>query len=164
MLVLLSNPAQAQTTSAGPYYATPSWDQTLPTATRWIILSNFNSEGVLDRNTGLVWEKSPATTTTVWTAARVACINKSVGGQKGWRLPAIPELASLIDPANSNPALSTGHPFLTPSAFYWSASTDAGNPISAWAVSFVDGVVSSFNKASTVRVWCVRGGMNADQY
>src|ERR1044071_6059779 len=45
--------ARAQTTSAGPYYATPSWDQTLPVATRFIVLSNFNSEAVLDRETGL---------------------------------------------------------------------------------------------------------------
>src|SRR5689334_6098081 len=51
----------AQTTAAGPYYATPSWDQTLPASTRFIILSNFTSEAVLDRDTGLVWERSPST-------------------------------------------------------------------------------------------------------
>ena len=35
----------------------------------------------------------------------------TVGGTKGWRLPSVAELASLVDPANSNPALPTGHPF-----------------------------------------------------
>ena len=30
----------AQTTANGPYYATPSWDQTLPASTRFIVLSN----------------------------------------------------------------------------------------------------------------------------
>ncbi len=52
-------PAHAQTTAPGPYYATPSWDQTLPSNTRFIVLSNMNSEAVLDRETGLVWQRSP---------------------------------------------------------------------------------------------------------
>jgi hypothetical protein len=41
--------AVAQTVAAGPYYATPSWDQTLActasaTCPRFIVLSNFNNE------------------------------------------------------------------------------------------------------------------------
>src|SRR5215510_1444756 len=51
--------AHAQTVSNGPYYATPSWDQTLPPNTRFIVLSNMNSAAVLDRETGLVWQKTP---------------------------------------------------------------------------------------------------------
>ena len=59
-LVLCSvRSADAQTASAGPYYATPSWDQT-PSSTRFVVLSNWNNEAVLDRETGLVWEKRRA--------------------------------------------------------------------------------------------------------
>jgi hypothetical protein len=81
---LTASPAQAD--SVGPYYATPSWDQTLPSATRFIILSNFASEAGLDRETGLVWEKSPTTTLATpqnWSNARFSCIAKTVGGRKG---------------------------------------------------------------------------------
>src|ERR1700693_3370881 len=85
--ICLGVSAPAQADSVGPYYATPSWDQTLPAATRFIVLSNFNSEAVLDRNTGLVWEKSPETTLVSWAETRSVCIKKTVGGQKGWRLP-----------------------------------------------------------------------------
>ena len=46
-------PAQAAS-GIGPYYAMPSWDQTLPAATRFIVLTNMGSEAVLDRETGLV--------------------------------------------------------------------------------------------------------------
>jgi hypothetical protein len=54
----------AQTTAVGPYYATPSWDQTIActipsSCSRFLVLSNFNNEAVLDRETGLVWERTP---------------------------------------------------------------------------------------------------------
>ena len=65
--------ASAQTTANGPYYATPSWDQTLPSPTRFIVLSNFESNAVLDRETGLVWERAPAASLHTWTAARSEC-------------------------------------------------------------------------------------------
>jgi hypothetical protein len=162
---LTADPAQAD--SAGPYYATPSWDQTLPAATRFIILSNFASEAVLDRETGLVWEKSPQPTTATWGSARFACINKNVGGQKGWRLPAIPELASLIDPsvAIPGPTLPSGHPFTNVlSALYWSATAYAEDPTIAWLVLFHNGNVGAISKTSSHQVWCVRGGMNAEAY
>ncbi len=44
--------ARAQTVANGPYYAPPAWDQTLPSATRFIVLSNMGSAAVLDRETG----------------------------------------------------------------------------------------------------------------
>src|SRR5713101_5028569 len=106
-LVLASGPAQAGS-AKGPYYATPSWDQTLacPTpakCTRFTVLTNFSSAAVLDRETGLVWEQSPATTTHTWSAARSQCADRTVGGRKGWRLPSVHELASLVDPNNVDP-------------------------------------------------------------
>ena len=33
--------ASAATTAAGPYYATPSWDQQLPASIRFVVLSNW---------------------------------------------------------------------------------------------------------------------------
>lgn len=69
---LMNSPAQAD--SAGSYYPTPSWDQTLPASTRFTVLSNFAGAAVLDRNTGLVWEKSPSND------ARFYCANGRVGG------------------------------------------------------------------------------------
>src|SRR5882672_6754171 len=105
---------EAQTTANGPYYATPSWDQTLPSSTRFIVLANMNSDAVLDRETGLVWEKAPSGAARTWHDARSFCANKSTGGRKGWRLPSLPEMTSLLDPTTSNPALPAGHPFVVP--------------------------------------------------
>ena len=75
------------------------------------------------------------------------------------------ELASLVDPANTNPSLPTGHPFTNvQGASYWSATTRADAPTNAWFVDFGNGNVSNHDKDNTDFVWCARGGMNADQY
>ncbi len=147
--------------------STLRWDQALPAAQRFVILPAFNNEAVLDKNTGLVWEKSPAPTFTAWSSALGACIRKTVGGLRGWRLPSVSELASLVDPTvgTSGPTLPPGHPFLNVQSFYWSASTWAADPVLAWYVRFGNGSVENeFKTFAAGNHWCVRGGMNADQY
>lgn len=144
------------------------WDQALPSAQRFVILRAFNNEAVLDKNTGLVWEQSPDTNSTVWSSSRVVCASKAVGGQKGWRLPSIAELSSLVDPSVwPAPTPPPGHPFTNVLPVpRWSASTDASNPTNAWGVFFNvgGGQVTVISKTSSSFIWCVRGGMNADQY
>jgi hypothetical protein len=95
----------------------PNCDKVLPAAQRFVVLAAFNNDAVRDNNTGLVWEKSPQTATATWNGARFTFINKNVGGQKGWRLPSIPDLASLIDPsvALPGPTLPAGIPLTTSS-------------------------------------------------
>ena len=181
-LAVTAGPISAAT-SSGPYYPTPSWDQQLACASaancpRFIVLSNWidlahpsGGAAVLDRETGLVWEQSPETTSYEWDTgnATSACANRNVGGRKGWRLPSIVELASLIDPtvAAPGPTLPAGHPFTNVQhngGDYWSATTQTFFPTAAWTASFFDGVVHGFIKTGMWPVWCVRGGMNADQY
>lgn len=54
--------------------------------------------------------------------------------------------------------------FAVQSANYWSASTNAEDPTDAWNVHFFNGNVDTGLKTYSGQVWCVRGGMNADQY
>jgi hypothetical protein len=164
MGIAMSAPALAATNAVGPYYATPSWDQTLPVATRFIVLTNMNSEAVLDRETGLVWEQSPNNAQT-WDFAQLNCNVKTLGGRKGWRLPTLQELASLIDPtvAAPGPLLPPGHPFgNVQSSVFWSASSSASNSAYAWDVYFGDGGVGNSLKSNTYFIWCVRGGQGTD--
>jgi Protein of unknown function (DUF1566) len=162
--------AGAQTTAPGPYYATPSWDQTLPSSTRFIVLSNFGSAAVLDRETGLVWERSPSTTWINWYDARTYCNSLILANRMGWRLPTIQELASLVDPSVPfpGPTLPSGHPFTNvPDAWTWSANSQAVNGDSsvAWVVDFQKGIVTR-NRVKTIKnydtAWCVRGGHGVD--
>ena len=169
ILAKLDQILAALTSGAGGGNHTLRWDQALPAAQRFVVLAAFPDAAVLDQNTGLVWEQSPATTTApLWESATSNCINKNVGGQKRWRLPSIPELASLIDPtvAAPGPTLPASHPFFgVQSASYWSATTIAVNPSNAWVVNFFNGGVGFGSMAGNgFHAWCVRGGMNADAY
>lgn len=157
-------PTQAAT-GVGPYYAMPSWDQTLPAATRFIVLTNMNSEAVLDRETGLVWELSPSGSSVNWKDATFHCIDTAKGGRKGWRLPTLQEIMSLIDPTQSTPALPSGHPFrgVIVGAGYWSATTLVSDAILAWSVVFNAGDAVPLPKNDPfVFTWCVRGGQGPD--
>ena len=161
----LSASAQAAS-GAGPYYATPSWDQTIPAATRFVVLTNMNSEAVLDRETGLVWEQSPSTTTQTWENARLDCKTRKTGSRMGWRLPSLHELASLTDTTQSSPSLPAGHPFSNvQSNFYWTATTSAVEVTRAWYVALSVSFPDTNPKSVSQYVWCVRGaGANTDTY
>jgi hypothetical protein len=168
-LVLMAGSARAVPPDKGSATdlsgVTQNWDKNLPSASRFTVLTAFNSQAVLDRETGLVWEQSPAVTTETWFSARGACAIKNVGGRIGWRLPSLPELSSLVDPsvAPPGPTLPVGHPFSNVQMdTYWSGSTLLGT--NAWEVSFFDGLVRSPLQTSLRRAWCVRGGMNTDAY
>ncbi len=147
----------------------PTWHQILPAAERFKLV--MNNEAVLDRETGLVWEKSPywtgdpETTQMIWEYACTHCYIREVGGRKGWRLPTIEELASLVDTSQSDPALPAGHPFTNvQSNVYWSSTTYANFVSFARSVQFINGVVGSNPKTAERFVWCVRGGYGHDAY
>ena len=168
MCVLAGGRAEAQVSQNGPYYANPSWDQQLPASTRFVVLTNWGSQAVLDRETGLVWELTPSTNQSEavsWVGALVNCREFPIAGRFGWRLPTEEELATLLDPTQSN-ALPAGHPFqgIAAGDEFWTASTSEDLSSAAYFVlfstaagfTFVDEKLATFH-----RVWCVRGGSGA---
>lgn len=141
----------------------PSWDKKITGSGRFTVLNQFDGTAVFDKETGLVWEQSPDTITRSWFNALVHCYEKEVSGRKGWRLPTIEELASLVDTSQPAPKLPAGHPFSNvQSFFHWSATTDASFTSSAWGVFFDVGPVGIQVKADSFAVWCVRAGQGID--
>ena len=79
-----------------------AWSAVLPPESRFQI-ALVGGEAVLDKETNLVWEKSPSTVLEDWRRANNQCNGMTLGGRKGWRLPTVQELASLLE------AGETGH-------------------------------------------------------
>jgi prepilin-type processing-associated H-X9-DG protein len=126
---------------------------------------------VLDNNTGLVWEQAPSTImpAPTWTDARTQCLNKAIGGTRGWRLPSVVELASVIDASPGAPIVSVVFAGVqVGNVTYWSATTNAGvtsyTTNNTLNVSFADGSVGVTPKGSASAVWCVRGPMSESVY
>jgi len=146
------------------------WDQNLPTAQRFVILPAFNNEAVLDKNTGLVWEKAPDATERVWQhtspplGALEHCLNRRVGSTVGWRLPSVVELKSMQDDSAVAPFVPIIVFPTVQSARYWSATTIQTASDFAWYVHFSDGSVNGSTKAAGIRTWCVRGPMQESVY
>lgn len=116
----------------------------------------FDGVAVRDVQTGFIWEQSPDFFHGAWTEAIAHCQAKTVGGQRGWRLPPIKELASLIDTSQKDPALPSGHPFGNiKSSIYWSSTPSETDDIVAWHVSFFTGEVVTDQKSQTRRAWCM---------
>jgi hypothetical protein len=140
----------------------PSWSKKITDASKRFE-TVLDGAAVLDKETGLVWEKSPDTTTRTWADAIVYAYQKTVGGRKGWRLPTVEELASLVDPTQTNPALTSGHPFTNVQSYgYWSSTTYVHVASGAWFVDFYYGGVGGNGKGYNYDVWCVRGGHGHD--
>lgn len=123
--------------------------------------------GVLDRETGLVWQTAAWTAEGVWANAVRDCLESTTGDRRGWRLPAAEELLSLKTTDASG--LPAGHPFtdvtISTSVRYWSATTAPGDGLKAYAITF--GELNPQVIAKDVigaRTWCVRGGYGHDGY
>jgi hypothetical protein len=147
-----------------------SWDKRIDNPSRFQVLAAFDAAAVLDRETGLVWERVPGNSRDNWANAFSLCYFKTVGARRGWRLPRVDEIASLMTPGMSDPPLPAGHPFeLGPDPIFWSANTYAVSPFTTtYVVHFVGAGAFSIrlkapDEEDQLRVWCVRApGGTAD--
>ena len=139
------------------------WDQNLPAAHRFVVLASFNNKAVLDKNTGLVWERVPDAADLDWATEKFTCLIKNVGGTRGWRLPSVAELLSLTDPSLPAPFVPANiFPDVPRLGLFWTATTLEEDHTLARDLNFWSGDVLSHPKTFPFHAWCVRGGMNPD--
>jgi hypothetical protein len=141
--------------------ALKAWDRQIAKGNqRFAVLASFGGDAVLDKETQLVWAREPFGAT-IWFNARQLCAEATIGGRMGWRLPSLHELTSLLDPAESSPALSEGHPFTdVSSSIHWTSTVTTGSvaPVAAWGVDVTQGQIHFALDINTNRTtWCVRG-------
>ncbi len=151
---------------SGKTKSSAGWSQRIDSAKRFTVLSAFGGQAVLDGETGLVWQQAPSATSFTWSSAQFHCNSEETGGRRGWRLPALQELASLVDATDLSPDLDLppGHPFdNVQTAQYWSSTASADFANGAWYVDFSDdGEVGEDAKTTSLRTWCVRTGAGSD--
>lgn len=149
----------------------PSWHQILAAddggdgchSSRFLCV--MGDEAVLDRETGLVWEKAPSAVLYDWYGAVRRCQRSSIGGRQGWRAPKIEELRSLLDETSLLPAGVFDNVQLD--GYYWSTSDDVANGGSAEVHRFSETTAPGGVTKTTVfaSVWCVRGvGAGSDYH
>lgn len=144
------------------------WGRKFSPDQRFVVLAQFNNQAVLDKETQLVWQRSPGSTPWSYGGADyTGCTISAIGGRFGWRLPSRFELMTLLDPNAPAPVkLPAGHPFLgvTPDGYYWTNSR-ATNPDPAYdefkvVVNVGSAIQSTFrvdNVSNQFPAWCVRG-------
>lgn len=160
-----------------------TWGKISVSTQRFQLLSNYQNEAVLDRETGLVWQQCPSNITVPWmtndafTGYAVGnCYSAQTGGRTGWRLPTYEELQSLGDPSRT-PFLPNNAPFCSTThtdpngELYWTSTTflnlENGTGANGDAVYIVNsrtpaGAYYPKRPATggigAARAWCVRTG------
>lgn len=137
-----------------------SWDQKIDDGTRrFVVLSAFNDDAVLDKETQLVWQRSPSPTHRTYREAVDRCLIYSGGERGGWRLPSATELRSLLRGSD----LPAGHPFIVPhppaDPIFWSSTkVFDGVTLRVYGVQFGDvHADQTYEPSSLLPSWCVRG-------
>jgi hypothetical protein len=137
----------------GPYYATPSWDQTFPVSTRFVVLANMQNQAVLDKETGLVWTRTSIIFNDFWDYVMTYPPFDPIGGRCGWRLPTLLEIATL-----NHPGASICPPFSLQAGDYPTSDTSIIDPGYFLSVHFNGATfdkplsVHGLSKSSTIRV------------
>jgi hypothetical protein len=115
---------------------------------------------VTDNLTGLMWVKTPDSTTRTWQAAIDYAKGLDLCGFTDWRVPSVIDLESMVNAEQSNSAawLNTQGFSNVQSFVYWSSTTYADYTSGAWYVGMVSGDVFANVEAYSYYVWPVRGG------
>jgi hypothetical protein len=117
-----------------------------------------NVQGVvLDRVTGLMWERSPPEKFLTFEDAQRKCDDLTLAGHDDWRLPSRIELVSILDLTHIQPSIDSAIFPNTQNDWYWTSSVAAANPAAAWYVYFYFGYPKTDGKTNQFSVRCVRG-------
>ena len=144
-----------------------SWDQVLPAAGRLKLV--MGGEAVLDRETGLVWQRVLSDWGISWEQAVNYCLRARIGGRYGWRLATLQELFTLVateyppgTPGLSGPdPLPAGHPFDYGGWLLLLYTNDVKptSPTHYGIVNLNTGVIQYYSQSTVftnLRPWCVR--------
>ncbi|WP_437731257.1 DUF1566 domain-containing protein [Sorangium sp. So ce1335] len=114
------------------------------------------SDWVLDRSTGLWWQRESGSDDFSWDGALSYCESLELSGYTDWRLPSAKELLSIVDTEELQPALDrVAFPGEPPGKF-WSSTPVATSGTETFIVDFAIGDLAYSISSAKRRARCVR--------
>ncbi len=113
-------------------------------------------EVVVDRTTGLMWQRISPNKFFTFAEAQQQCDQLSLAGFHDWRLPSRIELVSILDTRRTQPSIDTATFPETQSDWFWTSSLSADNPRAVWYVYFYLGYPKTDDITNQFSVRCVR--------
>jgi uncharacterized protein DUF1566 len=138
----------------------PSWNQRITNGKRFSVPKQWDGTAVFDKETGLLWQRAPVVNVRyTWEQAVLQCAGVSLAERKGWHLPSIVELESLLDTVVDG-LQDTGSFLVGVRQTYWSSTPHLSDPTKAYVVDLTSGELRSDLRSATYPVFCVRGPVN----
>lgn len=116
-----------------------------------------NDEVVVDRTTGLMWQRLPDSNYQ-WQEAITYCNQLSYGSYDDWRLPTYHELRSLVHYGQTPPTIDWSAFTSAFSHSEWTSTPDAASGSNAWYVYFTLGETAVAARTDGKSARCVRLG------
>ncbi|OGQ96755.1 MAG: hypothetical protein A2284_11990 [Deltaproteobacteria bacterium RIFOXYA12_FULL_61_11] len=121
---------------------------------------NVSNTAVLDRDWGLEWQVDNKAERKTWAGAFEYCAGLELDGKTGWRVPGIRELESILqleqDPNPFDAAAFLEFSLAASAPVFWTSTTEASRPDTAWTISMEDGTLIPQRKTAFGSVCCVR--------
>lgn len=116
-----------------------------------------NGDGtVTDRGAGLMWSQRYLEGDFTWQEALAAAEAATLAGYDDWRLPSVKEWVSILDYTRSKPAIASLFPDPPSGVGFWTATTYAPGPTSAWYVRGDNATIFPKDKRQLYKVRLVR--------
>jgi Protein of unknown function (DUF1566) len=86
----------------------------------------IGTDEVVDRNTGLVWQRQASTEGLSFATANLLCNESKLNGKMNWRLPSTKELQTIVEERFAKPMIDPAVFPNTPNGRYWTSSAAGG--------------------------------------
>lgn len=117
----------------------------------------ISADEVLDRNTGLIWQRQASSEGLSFTTAILLCSESKLNGKVNWRLPSTKELQTIVEERFAKPMIDTAVFPNTPNGRYWTSSTAGGaGSTNAVYLEMGDGTTEHAASGEPFFVRCVR--------
>ena len=122
-------------------------------------ITGTGSACVLDHLTGLMWVRNPGASEFTWQGALNHANSLDICGYTDWRVPNINEMLSLAHHGQASPnGWLIGQGFTSMhNGNYWTSTSYAASPASAWDVHFPSSVSYFITKSESIHAVPVRG-------